>query len=127
MGVAFIDMSPVVRMFALPASSVYIAQSQQPGNWVNGRFEEAARTNFGLTFCTVIPVDGDELQTVPEALRTREALQFFSQDQIRPVKRETVQSSDLLLYNGHTYEPLTDANWNAQANYWDVVALKVDQ
>jgi hypothetical protein len=127
MGVAGIDMRSVVRLFSLPAGSVVVLRPVGPGQFVNGRWEEPARTRISLTYASVQDIGGEERDQLPEAVRTKDVLQFFLIDDVRPLSRQGQTPADLLEYAGRQWEPVSDANWNANANYWDVVCARVGQ
>ena len=127
MGVAGIDMREVVKLFRVPKNSVALMRPVRPGEWVNGRWENPEYERILLRNVSVQPISGEERQSLPEAARTKDVRQFFLMDTVQPLSQTDQRPADQLEYEGRLWEPLTDGNWNENANYWDVIAVRVGQ
>lgn len=90
----------------------------------NGLYENATSTELVVRAC-VVPIAGRQLELLPEAWRTREAIQVFSKDELRPVDEEAKTDGDRFTFNGRRYEVQQVSNWSAQGGYWSAVAIKV--
>lgn len=127
MGVAGIDLRDVVRMFAVPAYSVAILRPTGPGQMINGRFEEAARTSIPLRFASVQPFTASQRQMLPEGMREADTRHIFCIDQVNPVKRAVQLESDMISYKGFQWEIIELYDWNENANFWHIGVARIGQ
>lgn len=78
----------------------------------------------------VTPATGKDLQRLPEGQRTTRAIRVLTTTSLEtatsdPSSTSSRRRADLVLYQGGQFEVQHVARWDAQGNFYDVIATEV--
>ena len=121
---ARIDLSRAVRHMGV-SGDVVLELYDTPGMWINGRWE--APEGATATIIASVQPAGEDVERLPEGLRTKNAISVFSVSELRPVRRAENEPSDVVRWDGERYEVGFVEDWNINGKYWRAVCTKVDQ
>ena len=121
---AVMDLSSVVTSLASHVSLT--VKRAAAGTFVNGRYVEAAPTTFTI-LASVQPLTGEDLQILPEAERTSDAVEIFSIAELFATNYATNKLGDLVTYQGRDYRVSNAENWNPNGAYWRSIATRIGQ
>lgn len=71
------------------------------------------------------PSSGRDVQRLPEGLRDRETIVFFTSTELQAADPATGEPGDRLVANGHTFEVQTHERWQDLGNFHRFVLVKV--
>ena len=118
------DLSSVVTSLA---SHVSLAVKRAAaGTYVNGRYVEGAPAALTIV-ASVQPLSGEDLQELPEAERTSDAIEIFSVVELFATNLATNKLGDLVTYQGRDYRVTNAENWNSNGSYWRSLATRIGQ
>ena len=90
------------------------------GNYVNGRWVEGSYTNSTIT-ASIQPLNGKEMQSLPEARRLSESFKMYTETQIRTVEEAgSDQNADRVIFDGNEYEVHQVKPWQNNSNFFIV-------
>lgn len=113
----------LVAAFGSPAS-VYRVRRGHTTLDANGFTTVAAPQKVKIK-AVVYPATGRDVEVLPEGKRTEETIHVISTTDLRTAS-PGVNPSDQIEYQGKTYEVALLKDWNANANFYSVLATRVN-
>jgi len=103
----------------------HAASSYVSGRWVAGSTSE-------LTVrASIQPATADQLQRLPEALRTKEARAVFSTTKLLTANESTGGKADLVSIDGEDFEVQEVKDWGEcygpELAHWECIAVRADR
>ena len=90
------------------------------GDWVGG-------TPIIKTIQAVVqPVNGDELQTVPEGERTNKLIKLHTTEVLKTTDEANAVSADTVVVDGETFRIITVSDWNKLGGFYKTIAVRED-
>jgi len=90
------------------------------GDWIDG-------TPIAKTIKAVVqPVNGDELQTVPEGERTNKLIKLHTTEVLKTTDEANAVSADTVIVDGETFRIITVSNWNKLGGFYKAIAVRED-
>lgn len=119
-----IDLSSVITSLASHVSLP--VKRPAAGSFVAGRYVEVAPVALTV-LASVQPLTGEDLEVLPEAERTSDAIEIFSIAELFPVNHTLNKLGDLVTYRGRDYRVRNVEQWDVNGNYFRSVATRVGQ
>ncbi len=109
-----IDESIVVKNFAVS------------GSYTNGRWTDVTPVT-GAVSANVQSAAGESLQLLPEGTRTTDAIEVWSTDEFRPLRRTVGSKATIIVWKGREYSAEVVEDWWQNGRYWFALCTLVDQ
>jgi hypothetical protein len=104
-------------------TGTYTVTRQSPSDYGDdGRLQDPTTSTFDVV-ASVQPVNGRELQRLPEGLRTSEVRKLYTATQLKT--QGAAQDPDLIQIDGDSWEVQTVERWDILGGYWKVLVSKV--
>lgn len=116
------DLSGVLTSFKTGTYSV--TRSSAAGTYTAGRLVAPATSVISVDAC-VQPIDGRDLQKLPEGERVREPKTIYSVDELKTRGSNGGNAADVITIDGDLYEVIKVQRWAELGNYWKSIALKL--
>jgi len=112
--------------FTIPiVSSETISVTRSTGSYDSfGVWSQSADSTIS-GIASIQPLDGEEIQRVPEAMRAEAMVKIWFTQELRGA--DTGLPGDRFSWMGSLYEVQGKVNWSATGNYYQYVARKVVQ
>lgn len=107
-------------------SDTYPYKPGTAGTVVSGVHTRGARTPTTILAC-VQPLQGEDLQRMPEALRVDEVLQAFTVQRLNGLNEVSGADADHLEVNGIDYEVQSSEPWGHLGGYYRSLLKRVDR
>ena len=94
--------------------------------FVNGFATKPASADVVIQ-AVIWPTGGQELQVLPEGLRTREARTLVTTSALQAAINPDVAYPDRFAYDGSTWEVQIVTNWSQKGSYYLSIATKLEE
>ncbi len=106
-------------------------QTASEGKYINGRWVPGSTSEPNSTFeiqTSVQPANEQDLEALPEGLRTEEIIKMFPSTSINTVDQHILQEADIIEYNSKKYSVIkVDAWQNNLINHYKVMANRIKE
>lgn len=99
--------------------ATYTVRRRDPGSYVNGNWTPAGTYTEFQIIASIQPINGRELQMMPEGQRTREMVRIYTKSGLRPTIEQQNVKGDLVSYKGRQWEVQKVEEWEFS---WDGLA-----
>lgn len=117
---ALIDMSATVLKYA----TAIAVKRRASSTTVKGKAVPGALSNLTV-MAVCAPVQGRELERLPEGMRTEEVIQVITVDELRT--SDATGTADLVTWQGRDYEVQLVADYSQLGNFRRYYAAKVER
>lgn len=76
---------------------------------------------------SVQPLNGDELQTLPEGVRSKKTRKFYTKSEIRVEDQHTGTKADHVIIDGETYQARTVERYGRGLRHYKATLVRVDE
>ena len=125
-------MRSLARVVKKGAVSIKVIRMSAGGYDANGRAVAPTETSLTIEMWNQ-PVSGDDLQRLPEGLRTQEVIKLYALAELRAGDRSTGRQPDELLIDGLRWQVEQVWNWSEDnwatldGRYWKALAIRKGQ
>lgn len=116
----------------LGATTITLRRVAAGSRGSDGRWSDGARTDSSIT-ASVQPAQGEDLQALPEGLRSRRTIKVYTTTELRTADQQAGTSPDQLVLSGlagvddGTYEVQTVQPWYALLPHHKALATLVQE
>jgi len=96
------------------------------GATVKGRYTPGSRSTISDVVATVQPLSGDELEILPEGMRSKRTQRFDSETEFKQSDTATGLGPDWIEWDGETWE-VEKVETHTWGSYWTALCVKVGQ
>lgn len=96
------------------------------GTYVNGRWVPGSVTTSSIR-ATVEPMKPQELQILPEGLRSRLPIYIYTNEELKTASVADSKEPDILTYNDLDYEVHQVQNWTQMIPHFKVMCLRLTE
>lgn len=116
-----IDLSDALSAFAVPGGIT--VRRRSPGTTVDGRYTEGAVEETEGVEATVQPAGTEDLEMLPEGLRTSKSITVWSAFEFATAEQGAVP--DQVVYRGEVFDVHAVRDWDIVGGYRKAVAVRV--
>jgi hypothetical protein len=97
------------------------------GAYTNGEWVEGTENSWTIDV-NVQPATPQQLLNLPEAQRTKSAIEVFTEELLKTADVSDKTSADRIEYNGRTYEVHKVTDWSAHTHlaHYEILAVEID-
>ena len=108
-------------------STVTVKRRIDAGEWVNGRWEDGEIEEIEMD-ASVQQATPNELMMLPEAVRTRETLKIYAEEELRISDEKAGIKADSIVHNGKEYQVQKVDNWSYGNDlpHYKAICVKID-
>lgn len=122
MSFPFSDLGP--ELVATFATHKPVTRVRRGASTVAHGFTTEAAPSRAAIEAVIYPASYRDMQVLPEGKRTEESLHVISTAELRTAL-EGQYPADRLEYQGRVYEVAQVKDWNANAGFWSVIAVRI--
>jgi len=103
-------------------TEVITVTSFATGNYVAGTYAKGVSSDRDIDG-VIQNATPDDLQVIPEGMRTEEAIKIHTTEILKPVSGKNIESADLIAYDGDIWCVYSVANRKI-GNYYKAIAIR---